>query len=188
MGLPEPKRSRWLLAAWAVSVFALSAVTDLRVLAGAALLAPALLWRGAATVLRRCLVTIVPFVGVLVLASWAWVRLVQGAWPPWPPYAALALRAVLIAFLTFSVLRRVDLLRAVAAWPTVSRLLVVTLAQVHALRLLATESLQGLKSRLPRKPRARDAVRGAGGVTATLVLLATRNARDVTDALRSRGF
>jgi cobalt/nickel transport system permease protein len=54
--------------------------------------------------------------------------------------------------------------------------------------LLVTESLLGLRSRLPRKPRALDAVRGAGGITATLLTLATKNARDISDAMRSRGF
>jgi cobalt/nickel transport system permease protein len=56
------------------------------------------------------------------------------------------------------------------------------------LRLLARESWLGLQSRLPRKPSARDGLRNAGGVTATLLTLATRNAREISEALRSRGF
>ena len=98
------------------------------------------------------------------------------------------LRATLVAFVTFSVLSRVDLLRATAPFPTLSRLLVLSLAQIHALRLLATESAQGLRSRLPRRPRTRDAVRGSGAITVALLSLSARNARDVGDALRSRGF
>ncbi|HSN92572.1 MAG TPA: hypothetical protein VLS93_15180, partial [Anaeromyxobacteraceae bacterium] len=62
------------------------------------------------------------------------------------------------------------------------------LAQIHALRLLATESLLGLRSRLPRRPRTLDVVRGAGGITGAVVALAARNARDISDAMRSRGF
>jgi len=77
---------------------------------------------------------------------------------------------------------------ALAPWPTLSRLLVVTLAQIHSLRLLARESWLGLRSRLPRKPSAIDGLRNAGGVTATMLTLSARNARDVSDALRSRGF
>jgi cobalt/nickel transport system permease protein len=103
-------------------------------------------------------------------------------------YAALALRTTLIAFTSFAVLARVDLLAALQPWPGLMRLLVIILGQVHALRLLVTESLLGLRSRLPRKPRALDAVRGAGGITATLLTLATKNARDISDAMRSRGF
>jgi cobalt/nickel transport system permease protein len=69
-----------------------------------------------------------------------------------------------------------------------TRLLVIILGQIHALRLLVTESLLGLRSRLPRKPGALDVVRSAGGVTATLLTLASKNARDISDAMRSRGF
>ena len=93
-----------------------------------------------------------------------------------------------MAFVTFSVLRRVELLRALAPFPTASRLLVLSLAQVHALRLLATESALGLRSRLPSRPRTRDVLRGSGAITVALLTLSTRNARDVGDAMRSRGF
>jgi cobalt/nickel transport system permease protein len=103
-------------------------------------------------------------------------------------YAALALRTALIAFLTFAVLGAVDLFAALAAWPTLMRLLVVALAQIHALRLLARESWLGLQSRLPRKPSISDGLANAGGVTATMLTLSTRNAREIADALRSRGF
>jgi cobalt/nickel transport system permease protein len=98
------------------------------------------------------------------------------------------LRAAVIAFATFSVLARVDLLGALAPFPTATRLLVLTLAQIHALRLLATESWQGLRSRLLRRPGTLDVVRGSGGITAALLTLSIRNARDVSDAMRSRGF
>jgi cobalt/nickel transport system permease protein len=66
--------------------------------------------------------------------------------------------------------------------------LVVALAQIHALRLLATDSLLGLRSRMVRRPRPREVVRGAGTITGTLLVLSGRNARDVADALRARGF
>lgn len=187
MSIPEPKRSRCLLAGWLIAVFAISAVTDWRWLAGLSAVAPLVFPRHAAGVVRKLLVTVVPLTGVLIVGSWAWLQWVAGTSPAWEPFAALFLRPALIAFVTFSVLKRVDLLGAVAAWPSVSRLVVVTLAQIHALRLLVTESYQGLRSRLPSRPRAAMAVRSAAGVTGALLVLAERNARDVTDALRSRG-
>ena len=94
----------------------------------------------------------------------------------------------MIGFLTFSVLDRINLFEALAPFPALSRLLVVTLAQIHALRLLSTESLQGYRSRMPRRPSALELLRGASGITAALFCLSTRNARDVSDAIRSRGF
>jgi len=184
----EPRRGRLLLAAWLVAVFAISASRDLRVLSGAAALGALLFWRGLWHGLGRTLRSVVPVTVGLSVFSLVWLRLVGGVWPPFEPFAALALRAGVIGFVTFSVLDRVDLLRALAPFPTLSRLLVVTLAQIHALRLLSTESLQGLRSRMPRKPGALDLVRGASGITAALFTLSTRNARDISDAMRSRGF
>jgi cobalt/nickel transport system permease protein len=145
-------------------------------------------WKQASRAARRTAVSAVPLTLFLILASWGWVHVVAQQTPDLRAYAALALRTTLIAFTSFAVLARVDLLAALQPWPTLSRLLVIILGQVHALRLLVTESLLGLRSRLPRKPRALDAIRGAGGITATLLTLATKNARDISDALRSRGF
>jgi cobalt/nickel transport system permease protein len=185
---PDPRSDRRLLLAWLAAVFALSAVRDPGWLAGAGILAALLLRHGLWPALRRTLRSVVPLTAGLSLASLGWARLVTGAWPPSEPFLALALRAAVMGFLTFAVLDRVALLPALAPFPTLTRLLVVTLAQIHALRLLSTESLQGLRSRLPRQPGPLDLLRGAGGITAMLFTLATRNARDISDAMRSRGF
>jgi cobalt/nickel transport system permease protein len=184
----DPRYSRALLAGWLVAVFAISGTSDLRVLGVAAAVAALTFRRGIARTMRRVLRSVVPVTATLSLASWGWLRLVTGRAPEPAPFLALGLRAVLIAFVTFSVLARVDLFRALAPWPTLTRLLVVTLAQIHALRLLATESLLGLRSRMPRKPGTLDILRGAGGITGALFTLSSRNARDISDAMRSRGF
>lgn len=185
---PDPRRSQLLLAAWLVAVFALSAGRDLRILAAAGLLAALAFRRGLWRSLRRTLRSVVPVTVGLSALSLGWLRLVDGAWPPLEPFAALALRAGVMGFVTFAVLDRVHLLPALAPFPALSRLLVVTLAQIHALRLLATESRDGLRSRLPRRPGVLDLVRGASGITAALFTLSARNARDISDAMRSRGF
>lgn len=184
----DPERSRLLLAAWVAAAFALSAVRDPLLLAAAGAGAGLAFRRGLARSLRRTLRSVVPVTALLSLLSLAWLRLLQGAWPPLAPFASLALRTTLIGFLGFAVLDRVDLLHALAPFPLLSRLLVLTLAQIHALRLLATESWQGLRSRMVRRPGALDVARSAGGVTASLFTLSARNARDVADAMRSRGF
>jgi cobalt/nickel transport system permease protein len=184
----DPRRGRALLAAWLAATFALSAVTDVRVLAAAALLALALFRRGALRHLGSVLRLVVPLTAGASLATVAFERLAGRTATPWEAHLALNLRAALLAFLALAVLARVNVLRAVERWPWATRVLVVVLAQVHALRLLATDSLLGLRSRLPRRPRAREVVRGAGTITGTLLVLSGRNARDVADALRARGF
>ncbi len=183
-----PRGSRLLLLLWLLVAFALSATSDLLWLAAAFAVVTLLFWRQAGRALRRTMVSVVPLTSFLVAASWAYTALLVHQAPPWRAYAALGLRATVIAFLTFAVLASVDLLGALAPWTTLSRLLVVTLAQIHALRLLARESWLGLLSRLPRKPRARDGLANAGGITATMLTLSTRNAREISEALRARGF
>jgi cobalt/nickel transport system permease protein len=177
-----------LLLGWLVAIFALSALRDPALLAGLLVVAALVFVRGSRSVWRKVLIAVVPITFGLTLFSFLWLRLRDGHAPNFVPFLGLGLRATLIAFVSLSVLARLDLFRALAAWPTLTRLLVITLAQIHALRRIALESLLGLRSRLPRKPRTRDVVRGAGGITASLFTLGQRNARDLTDAMRSRGF
>lgn len=184
----DPRASRALLLGWLAAVFAVSALTDLRALAAAGATSLLVFRRGLARNLRRASRSVVPLSVGLSAVSWLFLWAAQRVRPDAAPFAALALRTAVIAFLTFAVLDRANLFRAFAPWPALNRLLVVTLAQIHALRLLATDSLQGLRSRLVRKPGPRDVVRGAGGVTAAMFTLSTRNAREISDAMRSRGF
>jgi cobalt/nickel transport system permease protein len=184
----DPRRARALVVAWLAASFALSAVTDWRVLAAAGAVAVALLARGALAHLRRVARLVLPLsVGASLLAL-ALDRIAGRPGPGWDALLALNLRAALLAFLALAILARVDVLAAVDRWPWATRVLVVVLAQIHVLRLLATDALLGLRSRLPRRPRAREVVRGAGPITATLLVLSGRNARDVADALKARGF
>jgi len=184
----DPRRAQAVLAAWLAASFLLSAVTDWRVLAAALALALALFRAGAAAPLRNVLRLALPLSLGASAAGWAFERLAGRAGPGLAPMIALNLRTVLLAFLALAVLARVDPLRALERWPWASRLLTVALAQIHALRLLATESRLGLRSRLPHRPRTREVIRGAGTITGTLLVLSSRNARDVADALRARGF
>jgi cobalt/nickel transport system permease protein len=183
----DPGPSRALLAGWLAASFALSALTDWRLLAAALAAALVLLRAGATAHLRRVIRLALPVSALASAAGLAFDRLAGRAGPDLAAIAALNLRTVLLAFLALAVLARADVLRALEPWPAASRLLAVALGEIHALRLLATESRLGLRSRLPRRPRTREVVRGAGTITGTLLVLSARNARDVADALRARG-
>ncbi len=184
----DPRASRALVVGWVAAVFVISAMTDVRALAAVASGVLLVFRSGLVRNLRRAARSVVPISVGLSAVSWAVLYVVERARPDVEPFVALALRTTLIAFLTFAVLDRANLFHAFEPWPTLTRLLVVTLAQIHALRLLATDSLQGLRSRLVRKPGPRDVLRSAGGVTAAMFTLSTRNAREISDAMRSRGF
>jgi cobalt/nickel transport system permease protein len=188
MSAPDAARDHAVLAAWLAASFALSAVTDWRVLAVALAAAVLLLARGAGRHLARIARLVLPLSLGATAMGWGFDRLAGRPGAGAGALAALNLRAALLAFLALAVLARVNVLRALAPWPWATRLLVVALAQIHALRLLAVESRLGLRSRLVRRPRTHDVVRGAGAITGSLVVLSSRNARDVADALRARGF
>lgn len=182
----EPRRSRRLLAGTAVALFVLSALADPAVLAGAWAVALLVYRRGAGRALRRVALLVLPPVSATVAVTWAWLHFSTGRAPAWEPFAALILRTTLLAFVVLGTAARVDLPGALAPWPTASRVLVIALAQIHALRRLVDESAEGFESRALRRPRVRDALRNAGGLTATLFTLAARNARETAEALRSR--
>lgn len=184
----EPRRSQALLLGGLAAAFLLSAVTAPAVLGATGAIALLAFRRGAVRTLRRIAVVVLPPVLVLSLGSWAWLALSGAGSVPARPFLAMALRALVIALVTFSVLERADLLRALRPFPLLSRLLVLCLAQIHALRRIVRESGEGLRSRMVRRPGTREVARNAGGVTATLLALSTRNARDAGDAMRSRGF
>lgn len=182
----DPRRSRRLLAGTAVALFVLSALAAPAVLAGAWGVAILVYRRGAGRVLRRVGLLVLPPVIATVAVTWMWLRLSTGLAPAWEPFAALLLRTTLLAFVALATVARVDLPGALAPWPAASRVLAIALSQIHALRRLVAESREGLESRALRRPRVRDALRNAGGLTATLFTLAARNARETAEALRSR--
>jgi cobalt/nickel transport system permease protein len=184
----QGRTARLVLLAWLGGCFVCSALSRLDVLLAVLVAVALLLRRQAVRAARRTLLTAVPLTLAMLVLTWLHARYVLGVAPDLHAYAALAARAGLLAFATFAVLGAVDLWSALGPWPTLLRLLVVTLAQIHALRLLARESWLGLQSRLPRRPSARDGLANAGGVTATMLALSTRNAREISDAMRARGF
>lgn len=184
----KARASRWLILGWLGTSYACSGITHLPTLLGLWLLAVFIFYRQARTAARKTILSAVPITISLILASALWVRLLQNQPLPWPAYAGLALRSTLITFLGFAVLARVNLLDALEPFPMLTRLLVIVLAQIQALRRLITESRLGLTSRLPRKANSKDMVQSGGAITASLFSLSTRNAQDIADALRSRGF
>lgn len=186
--LDERNQGRLLLAVWAAGLLVLSLFRDPFVLAGAGLALLLLFRRRLWPNVRRALLLVAPTTLTLALLSYGWLRWTSHTAVTAAPFVALALRTVLMAFFSFSVLERVDLLRATAAWPMVSRLLIITLAQIHALRLVVRESSLGLRSRTLRKPTPATFVRNASGITVSALAISMRNAEDISDAMRSRGF
>src|SRR5512132_1324776 len=121
----DGRRSRALLAAGLAASFALSAVTDWRVLAAAFALSVVLLRRGAARHLARVARMVLPLSLGAAAAGLAFDRLAGRPGPGLDALLGLNLRAALLAFLALAVLARANVLAALAPWPVATRLLVV---------------------------------------------------------------
>ncbi|HET7825828.1 MAG TPA: hypothetical protein VFK90_10860, partial [Anaeromyxobacter sp.] len=108
----EPRADRALLAGWIAAAFALSAVSDWRVLAGALGVSLLAFRRGALRHLARVAKLVLPLSIGASLATVVLDRLAGAPLPPVAPLAALNLRAALRAFLAVAVRARVPVLRA----------------------------------------------------------------------------
>lgn len=184
----EPHRSRLILLLLFVVIFSLSAITSWRLLAICWAFALLIFFRGCCRNLWLVSRLVLPLTIFFAGTSWLYLRFSRPALVEIAPWASLILRPTLIAFIIFSGLKRIDLFRALSAPPLMTRLFVLTLAQIHALRRLVSDARLGLSSRLLQRPSAKIVLSNASGVTASLFTIAGKNAAEASEALRSRGW
>lgn len=181
-------RQRQLLAAYGAALVALSFLHHpglLAVLLALALLAAR---QEAGPLLRRSLGAILIFnlsvsLGYLLLASW------QGL-----PGAGTArflltlnLRVLLMVFLGCWLVRRVNLLAALAPWPTATLILTLALGQIETYRRLVADFRLAFLSRHPAPPRLQARLQHGAGQAATLLDKSMAASTEASQALRSRG-
>jgi FlaA1/EpsC-like NDP-sugar epimerase len=177
---------RLLLIAWLIAVVAATFLHDPVWLAALLAVALAAQGRRAPRVARRALVA-VAFVNLAVSAGWI-------AWAVWndAPWAALVLRlnlrVLLIAVLTFGMLQRVDLVRAVAPLPSLRFLLVLALGQIRVLERALADYRAAFASRSPTRPPLKLRFVGAGRQAAALLEKAERQSEELNQGMRARGF
>jgi len=178
-------RQRILLLVYATAVIALSAVHDLRFLAGAGIAVYGLAGRDAWRVARRAGAAVLLFTAVVSL-SYALVSWAQGA--SCGKYLLRTnLRVFALASATALLVRRIDLGRALAFSPALGRLATITAAQIRAFRRLGDDLRLGLRSRTLGPLRLRDLHRHAAASGSLLLEQAVERSAEVTRAMRSRG-
>lgn len=177
---------RLLLIGWLVAVVAVTFLHDPAWLAGLLLATLALQGRQAPGVLRRALVAVV-FVNVSV--SVAWIAAALWHDQPWLNVVLrLNLRVLLIAVLTFAVLRRVDVVRAVEPLPALRFVTVLVLGQIGALSRMLADFRDAFASRSPTRPPLKIRFTHAGRQAAALVDKAERQCDELNQGMRARGF
>lgn len=160
-------------------------VHDPRLLAAGLLLAVvasgAMRWR----LLKRSVLAILAFnlsvsLGVIFIGLW------RGDFnPDWLLLANL--RVLLMVFLGFWFVTRINLLAALAGWPTATLIVTLALGQIRSFERLLRDFRLAFESRNITRPRLRDRRRHTGAQAVALLDKAQMQSTEVALAMRSRG-
>lgn len=174
----------WLLA-YAGAVIAATCIHSPAILSGALLLAVAAAGRQRWQLLKRALLALLAF-NLSISLGYVTVSLWQGRFAP--DYLLLVnVRALLLVYLGFWLIHRVDPLRALAGWPTAAMFATLAVGQIQAYRRILEEFRLAFRSRNLASPRLRDRARNAGAQGTALVDKSLASAGEVALAMRSRG-
>jgi len=137
-------------------------------------------WR----LLRRTLWAVLAF-NLTVSAGYALMTLWQGSFSA--DYLILVnLRVVLMVFLGFWFVARVDVLAALAGWPTATLVITLALGQIRSLERVIADFRLAFTSRNVAQPRLRDRASHAGAQGIALLDKSMAAATESALAMRSR--
>ncbi len=177
---------RWLLAGWLGMVVAATFVHDPLLLAALVVVVLAAQGRAAGSIVLRALVA-VAFVNLAVSLGWIVSSMLQDR--PWLELVLrLNLRVLLISCLTFSMIRRVDLVRALDFSPSLRFVVVLALGQLRVLERLLEDYRTAYTSRSPTSPRLRLRFAASGRQAAALFEKAELRSQELNQGMRARGF
>jgi cobalt/nickel transport system permease protein len=160
-------------------------VHDARLLAAALLLAFAFAGAGRWRILGNSLLAILAF-NLSVSLGYVAVALWRGDFhPEWLLVANL--RVLLMVYLGFWFVARVNLLAALAGWPTATLVATLALGQIRAFERLLRDFRLAFASRCIVRPRLIDRRRQAGAQAVALLDKAQAQSTEVALAMRSRG-
>lgn len=175
------------LLLYCVAMVAISSLTDGLTVGIVFVVAVVIFHRDAVAALKRSLIVVGPFLSVMVVATILYARFSYHSYTIVEIVGSMTARALLLAFLTFVFIRRVNLIEALAFSKSLSIILSVAMAQIFMYRRLAADFQLALWSRSARKPGAFGTLRGASTLTGSCLMLSIQHGRDVADAMKSRG-
>lgn len=138
-------------------------------------------WR----ILKKSLLAILAFnlsVSLGVVLVGLWHGRIDGGW-----LLVVNLRVLLMVFLGFWFVARVDLLAALAGWPTATLVATLALGQIRVFERMIRDGRLAFASRNIARPRLLDRRRHAGAQAVALLDKAQAQSTEVALAMRSRG-
>ena len=179
-------RDRLLLGVYLAAVLAATLIHAIPLLAAGLGLVALLAWRRAADVFRRALLAVLAF-NLLVSVSYVILGWLRGDLA-WDYLLLMNLRVLLITAMTFLLIARINVFKALAFSPTLSYLLTLASTQYLGFRRLYQDMRLALTSRTLGRPGLRQVYRHGAASGSFFVEKALSNATESAQAMRSRGF
>ena len=180
------RAERVALAAYAATTVALTSIHDVRVLGAALALVLVLAGRRSLRLIRRVLLAVGPFCLVVSL-SYALVSIRSGQLAT--DYLMLVnLRVGALTSLTFLVLERINLARALGFSPALRYVVTLATSQALSLRRVLDDYRLALKARTLTRLGLADRYRHSAASAARLIAKATHQSQEIALAMRARGF
>jgi len=160
-------------------------IHDPALLGAALLIALGLAGAGRWRILKRSLLAILAFnlsVSLGVVAVGLWRGQIDAGW-----LLVANLRVLLMVYLGFWFIAKVDLVAACTGWPTLQRIATVAIGQMRVFERLMRDSRFAFATRTITRPRLADRHHHAGAMAVALLDKAQAQATEVALAMRSRG-
>jgi len=178
-------RDRWWLIGYLTVVIGVTFLNHSGWLATALTLALGLAGKGRWRLLKRTITSVLAFnlavsLGYLVIAGW------RGAFNP--DYLLLInLRVLLLVYLGFWIVGKINLSKALNFSPTLSFLATLAAGQMQGFRRIATDFEQAFRSRNPVLPSLTDRIHHTAAQGQHLLDKAVHSSSEIGQAMRSRG-
>ncbi len=179
-------KDRRAFAAYLVAVVMITLVHEVLWLGAGLLIVGLIAGRQTPALLRRTLLPVL-FFNLAVSLGYTAAGLLGGDFR-WGYLALMNVRVILLTFLTFLMVSRVDLLRALGFSRTLTYLIVLALSQIMTFRRLHQEFRLAGESRRLRRPSLRDGYTQGAVIAVQFFDKAEHGAGEIALAMRSRGF